>query len=379
MYNKILIRYGELTLKHKNRDDFTKKLAHNIKNILKVIVIKQFDRMFIPYSENNLEKLKYIFGIQSYSPVVETSKEFDNLVNIAKTLINEKIKTFKINARRADKNYFLTSNEINQKLGAILLANFPHLKVDLNSPDLTINIEIRKDFAYVFTKEIKASGGLPTGISGRVLHLMSGGIDSPVAAYKLMKRGLEIVYLSFISPPQTDQKTIDKLNSILKILNNYQGQSTLYLANYAKLMNYISLVSNQAYKINLMRRSFYRIANKLANKLNIKVLSNGENLGQVASQTLESIQTIASSSNLVIFRPLLTNDKIETIDLAKNIGTYELSIQKANETCELFAPKSPVTKPKIEEVLKLEKELNLLEQLEDELLKSLIEVIKIEL
>ncbi|VEU75798.1 thiamine biosynthesis protein ThiI [Mycoplasmopsis maculosa] len=372
MYSKILIRYGELTLKGKNRDSFINLLAKNIKRITGEKPIVEFDRMYLTYSEENLENLKYVFGIISYSPIIECENDIEIIKQKSLLLINNENKTFKVSARRNNKSFNNTSNEINNIIGSHVLQN-SNLKVDVHNPDLTIFVEVRGKSTYIFDKVIQALGGLPVGISGRVLHLMSGGIDSPVAAFELMKRGMHVSYLSFVSPPQTDIKTIEKMKNIVSILNKYQGNSIFYIANYSKLMNYITFVSNESYKINLMRRSFYRIASRKAKELNILALSNGENLGQVASQTLESLSTIANASDLLIFRPLLTNDKIETIEIAKKIGTYEPSIIKANETCELFAPKQPVTKPTLEKSLEYEKELAQIPNFEDEILNSLIE------
>jgi len=214
-------------------------------------------------------------------------------------------------------------------------------------------------------------GGMPMNTSGQTLHLLSGGIDSPVAANLLQKRGLKVSFLNFITPPHTDKTTEYKINEIVKILTKYQGDSTLYQINYTKIMNYLSLVENQKYKITLMRRSFYRIASIIAKQNNIMVLSNGESLAQVASQTLESICNISSVTNLQIFRPLLTNDKNETILISEKIGTYNISIIKACETCELFAPKNPITKPKINVIENLEKSLIEIENLESEAIKNM--------
>ncbi|UUM19153.1 tRNA uracil 4-sulfurtransferase ThiI [Mycoplasma sp. 1018B] len=376
MFNKILIRYGELTLKNRNRDIFIKQLEFHVKRILATNVKTEYDRMFVEYNQKNLINLQYVFGIHSYSPVIELEKDI-NLIKTKTLELSKNYKTFKINSRRSDKSFVYNSNQLNNILGSYVLDNNLNIKVDVNDPEIIINVEIRQKKAYIFIQEIKGLGGLPVGVSGKVLHLMSGGIDSPVAAYLLMKRGLKVDFLSFISPPQTDAKTIDKMQRLIKILKLYQGETKFYLADYSKLMNYIHFVSNQAYKINLMRRSFYRIASKIALNNNIIALSNGENLGQVASQTLESLSTIASASKLLILRPLLINDKNETIEIAKKIGTYEISIEKANETCELFAPKKPVTKPKLEYSEQLESELNLLDELENELLENNMQIINI--
>lgn len=376
MYNKILIRYGELTLKGKNRVNFIDTLASNIRHKTKDKLEVEFDRMFLPYSQENLDALQYIFGITSYSPVIICANDIEEIKKQALNLAKNKNGTFKVAARRNNKSFQYQSSQINNIVGGFLLENNQNLKVDVNNPDFIVYIEVRGKFTYVFSDFVQALGGLPVGVSGQVLHLMSGEIDSPVAAFQLMKRGLKVNFLSFITPPQTDQATVNKMKELIKILTKYQNTSTFYLANYSTLMNYIALVSNQAYKITLMRRSFYRIAAKLAQSKKNLAISNGENLGQVASQTLESLYTISHDINMPILRPLLTNDKIETINLAKKIQTYDLSITKCNETCELFAPKEPVTKPNVQEALKLEEELNMINDLEKECLEKNIEIIK---
>ncbi|MDP4042662.1 tRNA uracil 4-sulfurtransferase ThiI [Mycoplasmopsis arginini] len=369
---EILIRYGELTLKGENKKDFINQLRKNLelyipKNELKV----EYDRAFCKFSESNLNSLRYIFGISSYSIVYKTSNELKDIEQLVLKIARENtFKSFAIKARRHNKNYKLTSSELNMHFGGLILDNFENKTVDLTNADLFIYIEVRDKYTYVFSNYIDGLGGMPVSSSGKVLHLISGGIDSPVAANLLQKRGLKVAFLNFITPPHTDEKTTQKIDQIIQNLTKYQGSSTLFQINYTKLMNYIGLVSNQKYKITLMRRSFYRIAQKIAEKYNIKALSNGENLAQVASQTLESIYTISEVCNLPIFRPLLTFDKNETIKIAVKLGTMEISIQKACETCELFAPRFPVTKPTREEARKLENELDQIEKIEDEIIKQ---------
>ncbi|MDI3351661.1 tRNA uracil 4-sulfurtransferase ThiI [Mycoplasmopsis arginini] len=369
---EILIRYGELTLKGENKKDFINQLRKNLelyipKNELKV----EYDRAFCKFSESNLNSLRYIFGISSYSIVYKTSNELKDIEQLVLKIARENtFKSFAIKARRHNKNYKLTSSELNMHFGGLILNNFENKTVDLTNADLFIYIEVRDKYTYVFSNYIDGLGGMPVSSSGRVLHLISGGIDSPVAANLLQKRGLKVAFLNFITPPHTDEKTTQKIDQIIQNLTKYQGSSTLFQINYTKLMNYIGLVSNQKYKITLMRRSFYRIAQKIAKKYNIKALSNGENLAQVASQTLESIYTISEVCNLPIFRPLLTFDKNETIKIAEKLGTMEISIQKACETCELFAPRFPATKPTREEARKLENELDQIEKIEDEIIKQ---------
>ncbi|WP_330463467.1 tRNA uracil 4-sulfurtransferase ThiI [Metamycoplasma gateae] len=371
---EILIRYGELTLKGENKKDFINQLRRNIELYIPKEELKvEYDRAFCKYSVKNLKSLKYIFGISSYSIVYKTSTNLDDIEKLVIEVAKENsFNSFAINSRRHNKNYPLNSSQLNMHFGGIILSNFSDKKVNLTNADLTIYIEIRDKYTYVFSNYINGLGGMPVSSSGRVLHLISGGIDSPVAANLLQKRGLKVAFLNFITPPHTDEKTTQKIDDIISLLTKYQGSSTLFQINYTKIMNYIGLVSNQKYKITLMRRSFYRIAQKIAEKYNIKALSNGENLAQVASQTLESIYTISEVSNLPIFRPLLTFDKNETIKIANDIKTMDISIQKACETCELFAPKFPVTKPNREEVKKLEEELEKLNQLEDEVINEII-------
>ncbi|MBR2849015.1 MAG: tRNA 4-thiouridine(8) synthase ThiI, partial [Mycoplasmataceae bacterium] len=255
----------------------------------------------------------------------------------------------------------------------IILKNFAKLKVDVKNPDIELNIEIHKDYSYIFWKKYIGLGGLPVGSSGKALHLLSGGIDSPVAAFEMMKRGVKLYFLSFISPPHTDEMTIKKIKLIIEELNKYQSKSTLFLFNYTDLMNYIGLVSNQAYKIVLMRRSFYRIATIIANQKNCLAISNGENLGQVASQTMEAMKTIHSQTNLPVFQPLLTKDKLETIKQSEKLNLFNISIIKACETCELFAPNNPATKPTETTASNLEQELDMLLELEKKSIEKNIE------
>ncbi|UUD35890.1 tRNA 4-thiouridine(8) synthase ThiI [Mycoplasmopsis citelli] len=376
MYSKILIRYGELVLKKKNRKQFIEKLSNNIFKITGSKPEVEFDRMYLNYSEELMDKLQYVFGISSYSPVVVVENDFEKLKQAALLLVKKTSKTFKIAARRNYKKFEYKSDQINNLLGAYLLQNTA-LKVDVHFPDQIFYVEVRSKCTYIFSEYFDGLGGLPTGSNGKGLHLISGGFDSPVAAYLMMKRGVELQFLSFLTPPQTDAKTKEKILNLVGVLSKFQGQSTLYFADYSKLMNYISLVSKESYKINLMRRSFYRIANQLATQKNLLCISNGENLGQVASQTLESLNVISSVAEKVILRPLITYDKNEIINIAKKIQTHDISIIKANETCELFAPKAPVTRPLLQVAISLEEELSLINSLEMQLLDQGIEALQI--
>ncbi|MGX9358166.1 tRNA uracil 4-sulfurtransferase ThiI [Mycoplasma sp. 128] len=371
MEKKILLRYGELTLKGKNRESFIKKLRQNLENIMEGEVVCKFDRGYLEYSQKNIENLAYIFGLSSYSVITITANDFESIQQaILEELKDKNFETFKVDTKRSNKNYPLTSSEVSQKIGGFVLKNTENKKVAMYNPDLTIFLELRGDNCYVFSNWHQTRGGMPVGITGKTLHLISGGIDSPVAANLLQKRGLVVDYLNFITPPHTDENTTRKVEEIIQQLTKFQSHATLFQVNYTKIMNYIALISQQKYKITLMRRSFYRIASQIANKYNYLSLSNGENIAQVASQTLESMAVINEVTNMPIFRPLLTFDKLETIKIAQEIHTLEISNQKACETCELFAPKEPVTKPQLKDVLRVEQELPLLAQLEQEAVET---------
>ena len=375
-YEKILIRFGELSLKGNNKMTFVRKLASNISKIcnvdLKHIDI-MIDRIFIPYSIENLQNLNYVFGISSYSPVFQLNSNLDEIEKLIQKIDFAPHKNFKINSRRKWKDFSLSSLDLNIHLGNFVLKNNKHLTVKVKDPDIEVNIEIHKNFSYIFWEKIKGLGGLPVGVSGKTIHLLSGGIDSPVAALEMIKRGVQVDFLAFISPPHTDETTIKKLKLIVDLITKYQIKSTLYLFNYTEIMNYIGLTSNQKYKIVLMRRSFYRIASTIALKTHCLGISNGENLAQVASQTMEAIHVIHNQSLFPVYQPLLTLDKIEIISKSEKFNLFPISTIKACETCELFAPNHPATKPSIDVAQALEEELDLLQGLEEKAINNNIE------
>lgn len=375
-YEKILIRFGELSLKGNNKMTFVRKLASNISKIcnvdLKHIDI-MIDRIFIPYSIENLNNLNYVFGISSYSPVFQLNSNLDEIEKLIQKIDFTPHRNFKINSRRKWKDFSLSSLDLNIHLGNFVLKNNKHLTVKVKDPDIEVNIEIHKNFSYIFWEKIKGLGGLPVGVSGKTIHLLSGGIDSPVAALEMIKRGVQVDFLAFISPPHTDETTIKKLKLIVDLITKYQIKSTLYLFNYTEIMNYIGLTSNQKYKIVLMRRSFYRIASTIALKTHCLGISNGENLAQVASQTMEAIHVIHNQSLFPVYQPLLTLDKIEIISKSEKFNLFPISTIKACETCELFAPNHPATKPSIDVAQALEEELDLLQGLEEKAINNNIE------
>ena len=372
MYSNILVRFGELSTKGKNKMSFVRQLAKNIRNLIGTIPIIEFDRIFMEHSKENLEGLSRIFGIQSYSPVKKIKTNIEDMKEEILRQINGLEGTFKVRVKRHYKDFEGTSMDIASSMGGFILEN-SNLRVDIKNPDHYVELEIRKEFTYIFSKRLKGLGGYPVGINGSVLHLISGGIDSPVAAFEMMKRGIHVDYFNFITPPYTDKKTMNKVEKIIELLNKYQGKSILYRYNYTDVMQLIGTTSNPSYKITLMRRSFYRIASELALNKKYLGISNGENVGQVASQTLESMHVIQTQTPFPIYRPILTSDKLETINKAEKLGTYLISIINADETCEMFAPDKPIIKPTIEIAEKLEREFPKLFELESYGLKTKIE------
>lgn len=367
IYNTIIIRFGELTTKGKNRKDFINKLATSIdkslleyKNTYSLDV--RHDHIYInilDYDHFSYEPLKEVSGINSFSLALKKEIfDLDEIINEAYNIIlKEKGKTFKISTRRIDKSFPYISDEINRAVASKILKN-TSLSVDVHQPDILLSIEIRNDGIYFFTTTIKALGGMPSRSTGRVLMMLSGGIDSPVATYLLMKRGIEVTCIHFASPPYTNSGVIIKLEDLLKKLNVYQSKINLYIVPFTKIQEKIYEISFEGYPITIMRRMMYRLANKLANKLHILALANGESIGQVASQTIESLNVINQVTNLPVLRPLCTYDKLDIINLSKKIDCYDISIRPYEDCCTIFAPVKPKTKPKLKECEIIESKFN---------------------
>lgn len=385
----IIIRYGELTTKNKNRIDFIKQLKINIKYALsdyrEIKIIHFHDRieltnLSLAIMDDFINILVKIFGISSLSPAFSIDKNIEVLSQKVMTLLlNQDLtnaKTFKLFVSRNDKNFPLNSEQIIKIIAAMILKK-TNLKVNVINPDLKINIKVNKEDIYLFANKIIGAGGLPVGSSGKVLLLLSGGIDSPVAAYKLMKRGLQVQYLHFATPPFTLPASLKKVETLVQILAPYNvGSKNLYICNFTNLQNELTHLKKENYRIILMRRMFIRIANLFAEKYKIQALATGESLGQVASQTLASINAINIVATLPILRSLITEDKFDIINVAKNIGTYETSILPFADCCSLFVPKNPVTQPKIKECQLLEHELKQLIDWEQILINILNEIEK---
>lgn len=352
MEQLIVIKYGELTTKKGNRNTFINALKNNIKRVLMdndYNIIANRDHIYIETKEIDdvLKKLKKVCGIQgilvAYKVNTNTDTIKEKVLNILK---NMTFKTFKIETKRALKSFPINSMEFSRIIGGHILKNIPNISVDVHKPDVLVKIEIRED-TYIYFNEIKGIGGYPAGIQGKGLLMLSGGIDSPVAGYMALKRGIDIDCLYFESPPHTSLQAKEKVVKLASILNEYSGNVRLLVVPFTKLQEEIYKNVLSEYNITILRRMMYRIASRLG----YKVLINGESVGQVASQTIDSMYVINSVTNLPIIRPVSCLDKLEIIDIAKKIGTYETSILPYEDCCTIFVPKHPVINPKIEKCL----------------------------
>lgn len=348
----IIIKYGELTTKKDNINFFINALRDNIKKSLKDIdnkIIYDHGRMFIETSdyENVLNILKKTFGIHEinigYKLKTNSLEEInDELLNLLK---DKEFKTFKVTTKRSDKSYPINSMEISRKVGGTILKNISNIEVDVHKPNLEINIEIRKNEAYIYFEKIKGIGGYPVGTLGKGLLMLSGGIDSPVAGYLAMKRGIKLECIYFDSPPHTSKEALNKVKELASILSTYQNDIKLHIIHFTEIQEQIYKNCPKEYMITIMRRQMYRIAELLARRENCKCIINGESIGQVASQTLTSISTINEVITTPVIRPVCCLDKLEIIDIAKKIDTYETSILPYEDCCTIFVPEHPVINP----------------------------------
>lgn len=359
LYNHIVVRYGELSTKGKNKKDFTRQLTNNIKRRLADFSNLEYktlhDGLFIKLNNESFEEiseyLKTIFGYSYFAGCILVEKDMDALKEVTLALAKKKdYKTFKIQTRRADKSYPMRSDEITRLVASNILKN-TEIKVDVHNPELTIYIVVDHNDIIVMDNKVKGLGGYPVGINGRALVMTSGGIDSPVACYMTMKRGLKIECIHFASQPYTSKQALNKVLDLARILSQYQEDVIVHVIPFTKLQLAIYDHANESYAITIMRRMMYRIADKICQNRKLKLISNGESIGQVASQTPESIAVIGKVSESLIVRPLCMMDKLEIIDIAKRIGTYETSILPFEDCCTIFDPKNPVTKPKEKECL----------------------------
>ena len=353
-YDHIIVRYGELSTKGKNRKEFTRQLTQNIKRRLSdhgnLTYNTLHDGLFIRLNGEDYslirEELKDIFGYSYFAGAIRVSREIEEVKKVTLDLVQKHdAKTFKIVTKRHDKSYPLKSDDINRALAGNILHN-TELTVDVHDPQLKLYISVDKDYIYVMDEKVKGGGGYPTGINGMAMVMMSGGIDSPVAGYLTMKRGLKIECIHFASQPYTSKQALEKVLTLARKLSVSQEEINVHVIPFTDLQLAIYKYVDEPYCITIMRRMMYRIADRICKQRGIKVITNGESIGQVASQTPESITVIGKVADTLILRPLCMMDKLEIIDIAKKIDTFDTSILPYEDCCTIFDPKNPVTKPK---------------------------------
>ena len=365
-YSHIIVRYGELTLKSGNRNEFLKKLTKNIRYNLQDLsgfhIQTKRDRMYIHLDNNEdieeiIKKLKRIPGIHNFSPVLRSSLDTEEAKKVIDNLLQTKLDkeyTFKIQTKRSNKNFEFHTNELNNIFGSHVLVNYKNLKVNVKKPDFIINVEVRSEGIFIFTDFIKGAGGFPVNTSSKALLLLSGGIDSPVAAHTLQVKGVEVEMIHFQSPPFTSQDALQKIFDLTIKLSEVVGKIKIHVVNFTKLQTEIVKRVPSNYTMTSTRRFMLRIAEEIAKKEGCLALATGESLGQVASQTLESMNCINEVTNLPILRPLLTMDKVDIIKIAQEINTLEISNLPFEDCCTIFTPKAPKTRPRLEKIKEYE-------------------------
>ncbi|OPG96486.1 tRNA 4-thiouridine(8) synthase ThiI [Chryseobacterium mucoviscidosis] len=367
-YDMLLLRFGEFMLKGKNRARFEKTIITQVRSLLKpypgASLRKEFGRLYVDLGgESHTELiavLKRVFGVMSISPVKVTPSELEQIVETAVAFMDERMSefkegtTFKVNVRRVWKEFPSSSHEMNHLVGSPILRKFQQLSVDVRQPDIELRVEIRDQGTYIFNEVIPAVGGFPLGTNGKAMLLLSGGIDSPVAAWSSMRRGLEVECVHFYSYPFTSQRAKEKVIDLARALADHAGTIKLHLVPFTEIQTAFTQLGQDNLIITLMRRSMLRIATKLAERERALALITGDSLGQVASQTLPSMNVIGRATDLPLLRPLVMMDKQEIITLSKQIGTYDISILPYEDCCTLFVPKSPTTNPNLRIVDKIE-------------------------
>ena len=372
MENHILIRYGELSLKKTNRKQFTNRITNHIKRALKEFKDLTFEsrglRFYIMLnnhdSEPIIEILKKIPGLYSFSVVSRCESKLEEIYEMAKELVLKEIasgkKTFKVETNRGDKNFPLTSIEITKEVSRYLFRNIEGLKADVHNPDFILNLDVRQEGTFIFTNTYMGLGGLPAGCLGKTMLMVSGGIDSVVAGYLAIKKGMSIEAVHFAAPPYTSDMAVQKVIDLLEVISPYSEYLgiNLHIVPFTEIQKAIYDHARDDYCITIMRRMMYRITERLANKLGALAIVNGENVGQVASQTLESMNTIESVATIPVIRPLATFDKQDIVDISVKIKTYDISILPYEDCCTVFVPKHPQIKPQLETSIKEESKID---------------------
>lgn len=368
-YSEIMIRYGELSTKKKNRMRFINKLKNNMEHVLSIYpdvsVKTDRDRGHVYLNGTDYhevaESLKEIFGIQAFSPSFKVEKSVDTLVKAVQEIMTSVYKdgmTFKITAKRSDHSFELDSRALNHTLGDAVFSVLPNIKAQMKQPDINLKVEIRDEAAYISYEDIRGAGGLPVGTSGKGMLMLSGGIDSPVAGYLALKRGVDIEAVHFASPPYTSPGALKKAHDLTRKLTKFGGNIQFIEVPFTEIQEEIKAKAPEAYLMTLTRRFMMRITDRIREDRNGLVIINGESLGQVASQTLESMQAINAVTATPIIRPVVTMDKLEIIDIAQKIDTFDISIQPFEDCCTIFAPDRPKTNPKIKNTEQYEKRMD---------------------
>lgn len=367
----IMAKYGEIALKGVNKSTFEDMLVKNIKRRLKKIGNFEYSRMQSTiYIEPNdgsdideaVDALKKIFGIGAIQKCAVYPKDFSVIADNLKEYLSdtmENVKTFKVEAKRADKTFPLTSPEIQQKLGDAVLDAFEHLKVDVHEPEVTVRLEIRDNGAYLSAKRITGAGGMPVGSSGKALLMLSGGIDSPAAGYMMAKRGLVVDCIHYASPPYTSERALLKVEKLCEEMTDYCGNIMFYCVPFTEIQEALRDNCPEEYFTVLMRRIMVKIANRICARDGYQAIITGESLAQVASQTLSALYCTNAAAEYPVFRPVIGMDKIEITEIARKIGTFETSILPYEDCCTVFSPKHPRTKPRLEDILEAESKLDL--------------------
>ena len=378
MYNILIVKYGEIGVKGKNRYIFEKKLIKNVKNILKPIgkfnVYKEYGRIYVDLDgydyEEVVEEVKKVFGIVGVCPAVRAEKDYNLLKELALKMLEEKIeqgyKSFKVDSRRGDKDFKLTSQEMSLDIGGYLVSQVKDkIAVDVRNPEVKIHCELRQNHVMVYSDTIPGYGGLPLGTNGRAMSLLSGGIDSPVASWMVAKRGMELECIHFHSYPFTSEKSQEKVRDLAQILAKYCGRVRLHKVNMLEIQKSIGLNCKDEEMTIISRRFMMRIAERVAESRHCDALVTGESIGQVASQTIQGLTCTNASVKMPVFRPLIAMDKTEIIEVAQKIGTFETSILPEEDCCTVFSPKKPVTKPKLDRIEKSENKLDVEKLIQD--------------
>ena len=385
MKEVILCYQGEMALKGLNKATFeaalAKALRFRVRELGKFQVYKAQSTMYVePRDEeaaSNFDeafhRVSQVFGLAALSRAAVCEKDFEAIKNTAEAYLGETlrgVRTFKVEAKRSDKSFPMKSPEISRELGGFLLSKHPHLKVDVHHPDIVVMVEVRDYGAYIHGPKVPGPGGLPVGTSGRAVNMLSGGIDSPVAAWYMARRGLAIHHIHFASPPYTSEAAKRKVETLAQIISGYTGSCVLYVVPYTTPQEYIRDHAPDVLFTVLMRRSMLRIANRVASKTGMEALITGESLAQVASQTMAALACTDAAQDLPVLRPLIGMDKAEIVTISRRIGTFETSIEPYEDCCTIFVAKHPVTKPNIERIEK--SELNLSEKI-DELMQTALD------